>query len=64
MLSVQRKTSRAGEQAVQCKLIYAFSLQQRRAARDTARRIMSLLTRWLLSQSQPLLVCCAPSVLS
>jgi len=31
MLSVQRKTSRAGEQAVQCKLIYAFSLQQCRA---------------------------------
>ena len=31
MHSVQRKTSRAGEQAVQCKLIYAFSLQQCRA---------------------------------
>jgi len=31
MHSVQRKTSRAGEQAVQCKLIYAISLQQCRA---------------------------------
>ena len=31
MHSVQRKTSRIGEQAVQCKLIYAFSLQQCRA---------------------------------
>ena len=31
MHSVQRKTSRAGEQVVQCKLIYAFSLQQCRA---------------------------------